>query len=152
MEKIGNFFTENKGFTLIEVVAVLVMIGIISAVIMARANTMNADVIGDIAMVKSHLRYAQGRAMANDANTWSIVFAGSSYALFRGAVKKALPGGNGLDISFAPSLSSNETVAFDWWGAPYYTDAGLTLPKTDGSLALGGGNTIIITPVTGFIP
>jgi MSHA pilin protein MshC len=150
---------DKNGFTLIEVVATLIIIGIISAVVISRGNIMDVDKIGDLSMVKSHLRYAQNRAMADRNRRWGVIFTGSNYALYRdgdgngafeASEKKSFPGADSDVITLESSLSCNATIAFDWWGAPY-NDAACSNSMVSGTLSFGSGF-ITITPVTGFVP
>jgi len=147
-----------SGFTIIEVVVTLIVIGIVSAIVISRANTINADKIADIELVKSHLRYAQSRAMADSAKRWGIKFVGSTYSLYRNDnddntfsanEKVALPGADSDVVTLQSNLSCNDTIAFDWWGAPY-TDPNCGTPMS-GSLSFIS-ESITVTPVTGFIP
>jgi prepilin-type N-terminal cleavage/methylation domain-containing protein len=69
-----SHFGGQGGFTLIEVVMVLLILGIISYFATTRlfpadAPTQNAE----MELVKNHLRYAQSRAMNTETN-WGIVF------------------------------------------------------------------------------
>ncbi len=52
------------GFTLIEVVAVLLVLGILAAFAAVRiSDTGQSDLISQVDVIKNHLRYAQNRAM-----------------------------------------------------------------------------------------
>jgi MSHA pilin protein MshC len=151
-------FLNNRAFTLIEVVAVLVVLGIVAAVAVSRGFNMDADKISDLEKVKSHLRYAQSKSMADNAVNWGIQFSGATYFLFRdmdnnGLVaaneKVVLPGEPSTDAALA-TLTATGVVSFNWWGAPY-SDVGCTAAFTSGTFALGS-TSISITSVTGFIP
>ena len=68
---------DQSGFTMIEIIAVLLIIGILSAVAITRFyGTSAADLASQLEVVKSHLRYAQTRAM-NTNSCWGINFASS---------------------------------------------------------------------------
>ncbi|MFZ1038244.1 MAG: prepilin-type N-terminal cleavage/methylation domain-containing protein, partial [Smithella sp.] len=71
----------NGGFTLIEVVAVLVILAIIAAVAVTRGMSIQSDLIPQADTVKTHLRFAQMKALNDDANTWSMAFTTGSYSL-----------------------------------------------------------------------
>ncbi|MFH1154512.1 MAG: prepilin-type N-terminal cleavage/methylation domain-containing protein [Pseudomonadota bacterium] len=150
----------GHGFTLMEVVTVLVVVGIAAAVAVSRMSVMDSGQIGDLEKIKSHLRYAQSKAMADSSIRWGIVFSGTTYSLFRNTntdavvdagEKQVLPGESSNIVSLDSGLSVNAIVAFDWWGAPY-SNANCVTPMTSGILSFSGGKTIVITPDTGFIP
>ncbi|MDP2105628.1 MAG: type II secretion system protein, partial [Desulfobulbaceae bacterium] len=72
----------QQGFTLIEVIAVLLLMGIMVAIAVGRSgeSSSQADLIGATETVKNHLRYAQSTAMNSDLS-WGINFSGSTYTL-----------------------------------------------------------------------
>jgi prepilin-type N-terminal cleavage/methylation domain-containing protein len=147
-----------NGFTVIEIVAVLIVLGILAAVAVSRFSTIDADTISDFEKVKSHLRFAQAKAMANSEVRWGIQFSGTTYSLFgdingNGSIDSGerfvLPGEETLNAPLE-SLSATGIVAFDWWGSPF-SDIACNTPRAGGSFSLGS-KTITITPETGFIP
>ena len=142
-----------KGFTILEIVAVLLIVGIVSAVVLSRITSTNqTDLISQLEVVKSHLRYAQSRAMNSDT-VWGIHFASATtYYLFQGAgstVPVKLLGEENATVSLT-AKGSNLTitppeggrVAFDGFGSPGTTDI---------VIATSGGG-ITVTANTGFIP
>ncbi len=157
--KLYSNFQKKSGFTTLEVIAVLIVLGILAAVAAAAFSNINADVISDFEKVKSHLRYAQSKSMASSNVRWGIQFSGSTYSLFGdtngdGAIvaseRFVLPGEDSVNAILA-SLTATTIIAFDWWGGPH-NDVGCTSnPANDYSFALGS-KTITITPETGFIP
>lgn len=132
----------DKGFTLIEILAVLLLIGVVSAILIAGGLGNNADDQAAADVLKTHLRYAQGRAMNGDV-AWGIQFNGGNYTLVKDPSGNAetviLPGESQVNIALPASVMG--TVSFDSWGKP----TGLS------SINLGS-LTITITPDTGFIP
>ena len=79
---------------MIEVIAVLVILGIISAVAIAKVSSViaqyNLDSEADV--IKGHLRYAQALSMNSTVN-WGITFASGSYTIFTNPSSTvALPG------------------------------------------------------------
>ena len=62
-----------RGFTLVEVIAVLLLLGIIVAVAVSRIS-IRGDLTSQTDIVKSHLRFVQLKAMADD---WENI--GSKY-------------------------------------------------------------------------
>ena len=158
----------NSGFTLLEVILVLVLIGIFTVVAIAQHSASDAAVAAQAQVLAAHLRYAQMRAMNTDTS-WGILYSagGGYYQLFRSATEDIaqLPGeerdrvdlaamGMAILSAAAPGTpsSGNFTVQFDSWGSPQSTVAGaetLTLQLTQPGHT---PQTITVTRNTGFIP
>jgi len=142
----------NKaGFSLLEVVTVLVILSIVGVVVATRLMDTSVELIAQTDAIKAHLRYAQSRAMSSNV-IWGIAFDGSTYSLFKngdttdtdflpGEDSKTLPLPSGISISPA------QVVAFDSWGKPY--------DNPSGTSAHSGGQIdvlpVVITRNTGFI-
>jgi prepilin-type N-terminal cleavage/methylation domain-containing protein len=155
---------KNQGFSLVEIIAVLIIMGLIAAVVISRLTDNSSDLIAQTEVVKSHLRYAQSRAMNSDV-IWGIVSTGPSYWLFRDgntANRVTLPGEDSDTVNLSAKGISLEafTLSFDSWGIPH-TDAaasdGQELaaagPESQLTISAGGmSRSITITPNTGFIP
>ncbi len=140
--------TDNRGFTLIEVISVLVLLGILAAVMVNRSLDNSADVAGEVEVVKGHLRFAQMKAMNSDT-TWGISFAGSSYTLQKNGLTSAmpLPGQNSATYNLAKGTVSSTTnpVVFNQWGTP---GAAITVTVNIGT----NSQSFTIAQNTGFIP
>jgi prepilin-type N-terminal cleavage/methylation domain-containing protein len=156
--KISKTNFHQRGFTMIEMIVVLIVMAIFSTVVYSRFNTGNAELIAQADVLKSHLRYAQLMAM-NDTSTWGIKITNSTtYELFKTAVTPPpsnLPGDN----SYTHVLTGNieiigSSVSFNEWGTP--VDGSGTLITTSPLMTLkpstGTGIDIIIEGITGFIP
>lgn len=150
---------KERGFTMLEVIAVLVLLGILSALALGKigGNRGEARAVADT--LKTHLRQAQIRAMHSDT-AWGINSTGSSYWLFSGgntADKTMFLGENSDTVSLPSGVSiTTFTLSFDDWGAPYNgadpaPGAILATPMT---ITVSGDDTVFITitPNTGFIP
>jgi len=158
----------NRGFTLIEMIAVVVIAGIVAAVAVGSVmNTSQTNRVSRTNVIKNHIRYAQSTAMKRGA-VWGLKCDGASYWLFRTndpdtqANQVIIPGEDNVQISLANKniTLTAFTVFFDGNGRPYtaYTDATTNVPVaaalavTVGSLPAGSFGTFSITPETGFIP
>jgi len=151
----------NSGFTAIEIITVMIVMGIISAFVIGRAMEKEPELVAQKEVLKVHLRYAQSRAMNSNDNYGIISDAtGAAYSLFRyntatGAVTVSFPGeGPNIDLS-ALGLSMDEDIiiSFDSKGIPYINNSG-TLQVGDRTLTLSSGSdseSITITQNTGFI-
>ncbi len=120
-KSIGVSLQSKLGFTLLEGVAVLIIVGIAVAISapyfssQAVAEPVNTDTI------KSHLRYAQLMAMKTNV-VWGIDFKNKTYKLFRNGKKNdtvPLPGDGAPSGALPAGKSATETIAFDSWGIPY---------------------------------
>ena len=155
----NNNTVRNDGFTLIELVIVILIIGIISIVSYPRfANTlqsMNLRVATD--KLTDDLRYIYSFAVSNHRNTWFAIDVGSntySYGIYDTPPNSDptvltdpathqpaiinLNNYNGVTIT-------SETLAggfyFDWWGTP----------STGGKITLNFTRTIVIEAETGYV-
>jgi len=158
----------GRGFTLMEVIAVLVIIGIVAVVVISRSfSTSEIDLASQAEVVKSHIRYAQARAM-NTNTVWYVQMLGAyfdvtSYEVFAWEVinnvltqqPKLVPGQDSVWIPLPPdmTITGADYISFDSWGAPYNNDTGtgasetiiITLKYKDQT------NSFSITKNTGFI-
>jgi len=139
----------TSGFTLIEIITVLLVISIVSAVIVSRLMDTSVEVVARTDLIKTHLRYAQSRAMSSNV-IWGIRFFKNTYWMFNNgsiANKVFLPGEDSDTLNLPTGNSTIEIVAFDSWGKPYNDAAG--------SSAHPGGQigtlSITVTKNTGFI-
>lgn len=165
LQKVMKYRCRNdKGFTLIEVIAVLVILAILAAVVISRGTaTEEANLRAEVDTLKAHLRYAQNLAMNEIYETetvssqyvvrtkWGINMDGPSYTLVKyvadapSAHTYLLPGESSAThyfISGITASSSVNPVLFDDWGSPGNSNITVTI----------GGQTITITGETGFIP
>ncbi len=142
--------TDNKGFTLIEVIAVLIILGIVAAVAVSRVMSNQNDLIAQTDVVKTHLRFAQLKALADDtATSWGISFSGASYTLTKDGNPATikLPGEDSGSHNFPTGVTvANATVAFDSWGSPGTANVTVILTQS------GVSKNITIYNYTGYIP
>jgi prepilin-type N-terminal cleavage/methylation domain-containing protein len=159
----------NAGFTLVEVIAVLVIIGILAAAVLPRmSSTSQFDLTANADVIKNQLFSAQGMAMKQGI-VGGIKCDGSSYWLFKtnspddAANQLLFPGEDAIKVSLNNKKITLTafTLFFDFAGRPYtdYTDSIVNTPvDADNQLAITVGvssapatATITITPETGFI-
>ena len=170
----------KDGFTIIEIISVLVILGILAAVVVSRLTNYSVEVFTGADTLKEHLRYAQTVAMnfsptAGEDTVWGIKSGdGTSYWLFSGT--------NTNNIQFLPEnskyvtsdgkvnltdkkvkLNEGFTIYYDNHGIPYtaYTNATTNTPLDPNGTGLAivvtslngsYSQNITITPLTGFIP
>jgi len=164
-------YKEENGFTLIEIIAILVILGILVATAVSRSTNFDAEVFTGADALKNHLRYAQTMAM-NEGETsavWGISCNGTSYWLFHGTNpttnKIRLPddeqyidNDRTINLGRKKITVGSFTVFFDDHGIPYsaYTDKYTNTPLAALlQITVSGGSSsriVTITPLTGFIP
>jgi len=119
----GGFRIPNsKGMTLVEVIAVLAIIGILAVVVLPRidfgSTSSTASVYGAAYMVASDIRYVQECAMASRVSKSVSFVAGQSFYTFPATI----PPTNGLDPSgrlpSGVTISNNFSVTFNSLGEP----------------------------------
>ncbi|MBL0716433.1 MAG: type II secretion system protein [Desulfosarcina sp.] len=155
---------DKSGFTLVELLAVIVVLSIISAVVVSRFYFSDSNLEAQTEAIKVYLRYAQVRSM-NTESVWGINCDGTDLWLYKRyekdgeiiTVKVLLAGEDGVDVNLAEKgISMAEfTVSFNSWGKPCTDDAGQIESTEDIGLTVSSdseGRNITITKNTGFIP
>ena len=134
-----------------EVIAVLIIIVVVSAVVVSRIVYSDIEQRGAAEVVKTHLRYAQARAMNTDAS-WGLKFDQGRYWLFKeGALDTPvwIPGQDQDTVTMPAGMSAAAVVSFDRLGRPAIDP----VPQDGTSLSFGAGLPVVtVTPKTGFIP
>lgn len=121
--------TKDGGFTLLEVVLVLVFISIFAAVAVSRQTPANVAAKASAEKLKAHMRYAQMRAM-NTTTQWSIGYQKNTnhYKLIneQSQTAIALPGETQTEVDLnldKVSIVQNDfKITFDDWGRPTSPD------------------------------
>jgi prepilin-type N-terminal cleavage/methylation domain-containing protein len=155
---------QNHGFTMIEIVVVLVVLFILSTLVVSRYAAPNANqLMAETDGLKANLRYAQIKAMSdalqpNGNPRWEFeITNATSYALYR-------RGDDGVRVSVnlpsevPPSATHNLPtgvtltsgvgilITFDDWGSPGPSNISIGLAQGTQS------SNVSITRNTGFIP
>lgn len=173
-----KIFKTQNGFTLIEIISVLVILGILVTVAVSRMSNFDVAVYTGRDALKAHLRYAQTMAMNKDPNTGTETIMGinydagaNQYWLFRGTNtsdilllpddSKYVTGDRKIDLAAKKiNINSGFTIYFDNHGIPYtaYTNSTTNTPLVNAlpivvtSLSGSSSKSLTITPQTGFIP
>ena len=155
---------DNSGFTLVEIVSVIVILSIISAVVASRFYFSDSNLGAQTEAIKVYLRYAQVRSM-NTESVWGIRCAGTSLWLYKDGditSRVRLPGEDSatvdLDekgISIRDGEATTFIVSFNDWGKPCSDAAATDEQDSDRTLTVDSdakNTNITITKNTGFIP
>ena len=155
---------KNSGFTLIEMVVVLVLISIIAATVFSRSITTDRiNFVGQVDKIRNHIRYAQSMAMKRN-EIWGIKCFGNRYWLFSyenfGDENNPiiLPGQetDKINLSDLGVTMNAFDVYFDGIGVPYKSylaDVRVT-PGNPLNVTISAGSessTLNVSPETGLI-
>ena len=162
-----NCVKNSKGFTFLEVIVVLVVLGILAVLVVNRASSFDAEVYAGADALKSHIRYAQTMAMnANEGAGIAYDSTTNQYWLYRGTDPSnvmLLPD----DAQFANAdrkinlnakkikINQGFNVYFSNRGAPYTPfPTRMTHSLTLRITAKNNGTfkDIMIHPLTGYVP
>jgi prepilin-type N-terminal cleavage/methylation domain-containing protein len=143
---------KNRGFTLIEIIAVLVILAIISAVAVSRVGSNESNLRAELNDLKAALRYAQQMAIASDSTiTFRIAVNSSGYTISRPVggtgSQPLLPGESSSSHTFSSVSGPGSAVTFNFneWGG-IGSNRSVTLTPSGG----GPSKTINVIGETGY--
>jgi prepilin-type N-terminal cleavage/methylation domain-containing protein len=136
-----------RGFTLVELVTVLMLIGILAVFVGIRFNRAEFDVQVYADELVLALRHAQHMSMTHTgATNWRVVTGGSGFTVQRtngAAVPDPYSGAPSYSANWPGAAVSTASISFDSRGEP--TGA------TAVNITLGGAHAqVVVEPVTGY--
>ena len=163
-----------KGFTLVEIIIVVVILGIAAAIAVPMVSSAaDMQVRSAANRIAADLDYAKNLAITHQRRHW-VVFSGNSYEIRTveddGTTEYVIdhpvnPGSFVVDFSADSRLSrvnivtadfdsdSSNTITFDYLGSPY-SGTGTTAPLNSGQITLQAADftlTVDVEPVTGYV-
>jgi MSHA pilin protein MshC len=151
----------DRGFTLLEITATLIIVGVLAAMLVTKFADVGEDATSATELLKARLRYTQMRSI-NNVSVHGIHSTGSSYWIFYNGdtgSHEQFPGESSDTVTLPSGVTmSSFTVSFDSRGIPYTDEAAtagseLTSGSAAASITVGGkAGAVRITPNTGYIP
>jgi len=144
----------DHGFTLVEIISVLIIIAIVSGFMISRMGSDKSELYSIESLFKGHIRYAQSKSMQSDSSVWGIRInkALDEYWLFNSDIgqtskwdtnRRLPPGGTASPTNLNPdriktslmkvdikalkvgtSQKSLLTIVYDEMGVPFWTEGG----------------------------
>jgi MSHA pilin protein MshC len=138
MKPFSKIHNDHRGFTMIEIVVVLIVLAIMAPFVITRVTTDTNNLITQTEILKSHLRYAQIMAM-NDTVPWANdILPGETPGVPPAPQTHTLP----TDVTITSGVA---TYNFDDWGSPGTST--LTITLSQGTTT----SSITITRNTGYV-
>ena len=158
-----QFNINNRGFTIIEIIVVLLLISIVAAATFQRSiSTDQMHFRSQFDKIQNQMRYPQSIAMKH-SEWWGLACDTNYYWIFTGTNKdivanqRPLPGQEDIKISLADlgvTMTPSFTVIFDSFGIPYWGDWNTRLASEETVNLTGLGSpprSFNIVPETGLI-
>lgn len=138
---------ESGGFTMIEIITVIIIIGILAIALIPRASLIGGPAPMAADLIASDIRVTQREAMIRETPL-SVTFAAGS-ATYQYAADAA---GNGEARNLAElgpntAITQGQTITFNSLGEPAGLAAPLAIMVTDGEAV----KTILVEPYTGAV-
>lgn len=146
----------SRGFTLVELVLVIVLVGILAVFAAPRFSTSTFDAGAAAGELVEAIRYAQSMTMSQGGvERYAVTISASGYRVLRNGADTPDPAGG---ASYANSwsrvsISPTGTIAYDGRGRPTCS-GGLDCSASTQAIALVSGAasmSVRIEPVTGYV-
>jgi prepilin-type N-terminal cleavage/methylation domain-containing protein len=153
---------DNVGFTLIELVITLAIVGFVTAILLLSWPRFTIKLDAQAGLLADDIRYVQNLSMAKDERYRWVKVSSNSYQITNSSgTAVTLPSGN-TTVTFNTGISfgtitnlPNNLIVFNSKGIPY-TDTGNpgTLLNATAAITLtasGASKTVYISPETGWV-
>jgi len=156
----GASSAPGAGFTLIEIICVIVILGIMATAISSRSTSMGVILPTRVEEVRSALRAMQLRAIKENNIEWGVSASSTAYWAFNGTdptvTTAQVPLLNESTVQVSLAAKGMTITPFTWYfdrnGVPYNASGKLAAPDTITITADGQSQTLTLTPITGYIP
>lgn len=140
----------KNGWTLVELVIIIVLLGILAVVVAPRISTDDFKVEAEATSLVANIRYAQHKSMVSGGG-WSIQFQPNSYTIRDDSGQiPTLPGGeNPVGTKYTIS-SSQSVVYFDYLGRPAMDNSNSNNNLLDNVTITLSNRTIMINKIGGI--
>ena len=141
---------QSAGFTLVELIAVMVIMATLSVLLLPRFSHREATEPAQADQLARTLRHAQTLAMSQGRALILDVVSPTAYTISDGSSAISNPAGELQSYSLENGvlLTGGGDVRFDTLGRPMSGGALITTPQT---WTLSGGASVTLQPVTGFV-
>ena len=140
----------SAGFTLVELIAVMIIVATLSALVFPRFLHRGATEPAQADQLGRTLRHAQALAMSQGRALTLDVISPTAYAITDGVSAIHDPAGELQSYSLANGvlIAAGGDVKFDSLGRPLSGASLITAPQT---WTFSGGASVTLQPVTGFV-
>ncbi|MCF6338397.1 MAG: type II secretion system GspH family protein [Gammaproteobacteria bacterium] len=145
-----NLNKQQSGFTLIELIMVIVIMGALSALAISKFNRNTFDVVAASGELVQAIRYAQNKSMSHSgASNYQIAINGTGYTVTQAgtAITHPLTGATSYTKTWSDiTLDTTTTIIFDAYGNPLSLSTPLTITLNKGS----DSDSVTVENITGF--
>lgn len=145
-------FRDSRGLSLIELVAVMLILGVLAALVAPRWAPGDSTLSAQADRLARELRHAQAMAMARGRTLSFETVSASAYRIADGGATVTDPGGELLNISLTDGVTlSGGNIDFDSLGRPLRGGGLLDAVQRWTLRGTTGAASVTVQPVTGFV-
>ena len=152
-----SFMRSNQGFTLVELVAIILLIAVLSTYATFNLPNLTVNVDGQAQQLADDLRFTQSLAMTKGNAYQLVILSNTTYQIQIKSTSTPITLAQGnttvtLNSGITFGSYTTSTISFDGRGTPY--DSTGTALSSNASIPLTGESltkTVIVTPVTGRV-
>jgi prepilin-type N-terminal cleavage/methylation domain-containing protein len=140
---------KNSGFTLLELIVVIIVLAIIAAAIYIKSTDTSVDLTAQVSQVADDIRYTQSLSMSKNQHYRLIITLPSSYTIQDASGNTV----SSTTLDNGTTFSSAFTIIFNSKGTPYSNDSTPLASTATITLTYSTGQTgsVTITPITGRV-